>query len=354
MGVGAPQRAHARTRRGKGLRIAARYMDGAPSSYYRAMLPLRELERRGHRVLWPARNDYERLLATAPSFDVFFMHHFFREEDLELVRRLAGQGVAVVWDEDDDISATPRHAPVYRRNGRRKGMQREFARSVEVATASSLMTTPSAHLARRYRELGVEHVEVIENHIAPEHVGGERPRHPGVVIGITAAGEHAVDLRKLRMDRVLRRLLEAHEGVRVVTIGWGHDLPPGRHVHHSYVPIEALVRAEREFDIGLAPLANTPFNHARSNVKLKEYAAAGAMWLASPIGPYVGMGEQQGGRLVADGDWYAALERYVLDFRARTRLMEQARAWAATQAADRAAGQWESALLRAVARVRSG
>jgi len=329
------------------------YMDGTAAAYYRAMLPLRELERRGHRVLWPARTDYDRLLAEPSGFDVFVMHHFCREQDLELVQRLARRGVAVVWDEDDDISATPRHAPVYRKHGGRRGMKRAFARSVEIARTASLMTTPSAHLAGKYRELGVEHVEVIENAVAQEHVGLERPRHQGVVIGIVAAGEHAVDFKKLRFDRQLQRLLKAHEGVRVATIGWSHDLPRGRHSHTGYVPIEALIAAERQFDIGLAPLADTPFSRSRSNVKLKEYAAAGAMWLASPVGPYREMGAQQGGELVADGEWYAALERFVLDFRARAQLMERARAWARTQTADLAATQWEAALTGAVARVRA-
>jgi hypothetical protein len=353
MGVGAPRRARGGARIGRGLRIAAKYLDGTANAYYRAMLPLRELERRGHRVLWPALHDERELLSGAPRFDVFLMHHFFREQELELVRRLAAQGVAVVWDKDDDISATPRRVPAYRGYGGRRGIRRGFDRSVELAASASLMTTPSAHLAGRYRELGVEHVETIENHVAPEHVVRERPRHQGVVIGITAAGEHAEDFKALRIDRVLQRLLRAHEGVRVVTIGWGHDLPASRHVHHSRVPIEQLVATERVFDVGLAPLADTAFNRARSNVKLKEYAAAGAMWLASPVGPYVGMGEAQGGVLVADGDWYATLERFVLDYEARLRLAERARAWARGQSADRAAGQWESALLRAVARTRA-
>lgn len=305
-------------------------------------------------MLWPALHDERELLSGTPRFDVFLMHHFFREQDLELVRRLAGQGVAVVWDKDDDIAATPRHVPAYRKTyGGRRGVKRGFARSVEIAASASLMTTPSTHLASRYRELGVEHVEVIENHLAPEQLKRERPRHQGVVIGITAAGEHADDFKRLQTDRVLQRLLRAHEGVRVVTIGWPHDLPASRHVHHSYVPIDDLVATEREFDIGLAPLADTAFNRARSNVKLKEYAAAGAMWLASPVGPYLGMGEAEGGVLVADDDWYATLKRYVLDFRARAELAERASAWARGQSADRAAGQWETAIVRAVARTRA-
>jgi hypothetical protein len=328
-------------------------LDGTANAYYRAMLPLRELERRGHRVLWPALHDEDELLSGTPRFDAFLMHHFFREEELELVRRLTGQGVTVVWDKDDDISATPRRVPAYKTYGGRRGVKHGFARSVELAASASLMTTPSAHLAGRYRELGVEHVEVIENHVAPEDLARERPRHQGLVIGITAAGEHAEDFKALRIDRILQRLLRAHDGVRVVTVGWGHDLPASRHVHYPFVPIEELLATEREFDIGLAPLADTAFNRARSNVKLKEYAAAGAMWLASPVGPYVGMGEEEGGVLVADDDWYATLERFVLDYHARVRLTERARSWARQQSADRAVGQWETAIMRAVARTRA-
>ena len=64
-------------------------------------------------------------------------------------------------------------------------------------------------------------------------------------------------------------------------------------------------------------------NRARSNIKLKEYAAAGACWLASPIGPYVGLGEKQGGRLVA---------RRRLARRARPPARQAARAREADQA----------------------
>jgi hypothetical protein len=240
---------------------------------------------------------------------------------------------------------------VYKNNGGRKGVNRIFALSVEIARTASLMTTPSRHLASRYRDLGVEHVEVIENHLAPEHVGRPRPRHQGVVIGITAAQEHADDFKKLRLGRVLKRLLRAHEGVRVTTIGCSQELPAARHDHRTFVPIEELVAAESTFDIGLAPLVDTPFNRARSNVKLKEYASAGAMWLASPVGPYVGMGEAEGGALVADDQWYEAIERYVRDPQPRRQLADRAGAWARRQTADLAAARWEAALAGAVARL---
>ena len=39
------------------------------------------------------------------------------------------------------------------------------------------MTTPSRTSPAATASLGAEHVEVIENHVAPEHFARERPRH---------------------------------------------------------------------------------------------------------------------------------------------------------------------------------
>jgi glycosyltransferase involved in cell wall biosynthesis len=103
----------------------------------------------------------------------------------------------------------------------------------------------------------------------------------------------------------------------------------------------------------IAPLADIPFNRTRSNVKLKEYASAGTPWLASPVGPYAGMGEQQGGRLVADDGWFAALDDLIGHRFARRRLGRKARAWAKTQTIDQAVARWEAVLEEAIERRRA-
>ena len=64
-------------------------------------------------------------------------------------------------------------------------------------------------------------------------------------------------------------------------------------------------------------------------MKLKEYAAAGVPWLASPIGPYAGLGEQQGGRLVADDRWYEELVRLIEKPRERRKLAKRGAKWVA-------------------------
>ena len=124
------------------------------------------------------------------------------------------------------------------------------------------------------------------------------------------------------------------------------------HVRRA-VEIEELIPVESEFDIGLAPLRDTAFNRARSNVKLKEYAAAGAMWLASPVGPYVGMGEEQGGLLVGDGDWLADARSAADDADRRRALAAGRAAWAQSQTIRAGAARWQAAYRDAVERARA-
>src|SRR5207302_1085104 len=84
---------------------------------------------------------------------------------------------------------------------------------------------------------------------------------------------------------------------------------PQRYRHDPYLPFAELPRRLSRWDIGIAPLADIPFNLARSDIKLKEYAASELPWLASPVGPYAGHGEAQGGRLVPDDGWFEALNQ---------------------------------------------
>jgi hypothetical protein len=335
------------------MRIATLCRPRTSNGRYRAILPLRELERLGHTVLWPGHPSYGALEnGAAPRWDVFHIQQFFDEDALQAVRRLRERGVAVVWDSDDDITAAPRGSESRRQLGGWRGIRRHFARATEIAHLAQLVTTTNEYLAQLYREAGVEHVQVIENYLGPEDLSQDRRRHQGLVIGITAAEEHEPDLRKMRLGETLRTLLSAHDGVRVVAIGADLKIGGHRYLHHPTVPKERLVATEAEWDVGLAPLRDTQFNRSRSNVKLKEYAAAGAAWLASPVGPYVGMGEAQGGQLVAEGEWLAALRALVEDRDRLRALAARAREWAAGQTIRAAGPMWQAALRDAVQRAR--
>lgn len=342
------------TANGRTLRIAVAVQETA-NGRYRAVLPLQELARRGHRVHWPGDPSFRALDdgSAPPAWDAIHVQQMHGEDALAVMRRLREAGIAVVWDTDDDLGAVTRGNEAWHRLGGRRGIRRHVKQAIEAARCAQLVTTTNEHLAQVYRDHGAERVVAIENYLGPEDLRHPRKRHRGVVVGITAAGEHEPDLRKLQFAAMLDRLLERHDGVRVVAVGADLRL---RNAHrYTYVrPVEIadLIPTESEFDIALAPLRDTAFNRARSNVKLKEYAAAGAMWLASPVGPYVGMGEEQGGLLVADGDWLATLEALLADPDRRQALAGRARAWAQGQTISAGAARWQAAFRDAVERAR--
>jgi glycosyltransferase involved in cell wall biosynthesis len=338
------------------MRIAVATEPSA-NGHYRAIVPLQELARRGHKVHWPGDPTFHALQngSAPPTWDAFMVQQMHDEEALEVITRLRRAGIAVVWDTDDNIGAVTRGSEAWHRLGGRRMIRRHFKETIAVARGVHLVTTTNEHLAQVYREHGAEQVVAVENYLAPRDLSHRRKRHQGIVIGITAAGEHEPDLRKLRFGEMLERVLERHDGVRVVAVGADLRLRSRhRYTWLRSVEIQELIPTECEFDIGLAPLRDTEFNRARSNVKLKEYAAAGAMWLASPVGPYIDMGEEQGGLLVDDGDWQQTLEALLEDPDRRRALSEQARAWAEGQTIRAGAARWQAAFRDAIERARGG
>ena len=177
--------------------------------------------------------------------------------------------------------------------------------------------------------------------------------HDGIVIGWHAAAEHQLDIDALGIDRVLARVLDAHPDVRIVTLGIDLNLEHERCRREDFVPIFDLTKRLADFDVGIVPIADTPFNRGRSNVKAREYAAAGVPWLASPVGAYRHLGPDEGGRLVEDGEWFDALDELIRSRRDRAKQGKRAKAWAERETIWNMAGVWEQAFLDAIAGVRA-
>jgi hypothetical protein len=55
------------------------------------------------------------------------------------------------------------------------------------------------------------------------------------------------------------------------------------------------------------------------------------------------LGEERGGRLVPDDEWFEVLERLITHPRERRRLARKARAWAKRQTVDAVAERWKPA-----------
>ncbi len=320
-----------------------------PNARYRIFGPADELRRRGHRVLasvWDEMKDPNALL----DYDVVVGWRLHDEFFTRVARLLADARIGFVWDNDDNLAAIDvKGRPNHRYFSGLSG-QRIFAEQCALMRLANIVTTPSAGLAQHYRETTGADVRVVENFVrlvAPRSA----PREPQqLAVGWVAHVEHQTDIERLRLQDALGRLLERHPHVHMLTVGCGLGLPSPRYQHIKRLEFERLPNYVTAFDVGIAPIADSEFNRSRSNVKVKEYAALGVPWLASPIGPYADLGEDEGGRLVPDDRWLEEIERLVLDHKARRKLAKRAVKWGQRQTIAANVHVWEETLREAAER----
>jgi hypothetical protein len=334
------------------MHVVAMGTDGTGGAAYRAMLPMQALAEAGHRaeyVEWDHREPppFERLRQA----DVVLLWRHFRAPARRLATALREAGVAVMFDNDDDMTRVPKGSPAY---SEMKAAREQVAKELgAMLRLTDLVSTTCGELAGRLRRLGAPDVRVVENYLEPGFLRERRTGGEGVTIGWVAGAEHRGDLKDLRLRRTLEQLLEAQPHVSLVGVGVDFGVRSDRYTHRPGVPFPQLPDAIAQFDLAIAPIADVSFNRVRSNIKVKEYAAVGVPWLASPIGPYAGMGEQQGGRLVADGDWLYAIDALMGDDAARRLLSQRGLRWAAGETMEAHVDVWERTFEDAIAQARA-
>jgi glycosyltransferase involved in cell wall biosynthesis len=334
------------------MRIASLVPEGIVNAIYRSLVPMQALAHRGHLVHVEERNEL-RDARPLLEFDLVHFVRFCHPPMERLARHLSAEGVAIVWDNDDDLLAVADGTPQYRE--RRGLVGRDIARAMTaMMTLADVVTTPSAALAEAYASRSGCDARVLENYLPPTFApralqgAGEQ-----VTVGWVAGAEHRRDAEQLRLRELLEGVLVRHPHVTIASVGVNLGVRSERYRHVANLPYHGLPDAIAAFDVAIAPLVDSPFNRARSNVKLKEYAAIGVPWLASPIGPYAAMGEQEGGRLVPDDGWAAALDALVRDREERMRLGRAGLRWARAHTIERHVERWEQTFEDAVAHARS-
>jgi len=119
--------------------------------------------------------------------------------------------------------------------------------------------------------------------------------------------------------------------------------PPG-----GAVPIEEWPRAVAELGVGIAPLADTKFNAAKSALKVIEMSACGVPWVASPRAEYRRI-HAMGAGILADRPrvWYRELKRLRESAALRQELSQAGRRVAEQLRLSRNAWRWQEAWSRA-------
>jgi len=234
-----------------------------------------------------------------------------------LVGVLGAMGAALVVDVDDAFVAMDDHpeADAYR------SLNGAIERAIG-ASAETWFSTPE--LARLYGHVAHRNA-VIPNALDPRiwrdwrNVRPEPFRQDKVRMLYMGTGTHGPDFQHIRP--ALDRLWAEREGTFDVTlIGIAADVEPAPWLHKVSPPANAIayprfvrwLRGQGPFDIGLAPLADTRFNRAKSDIKLLDYLALGLLPVVEDS-PAYRLDPAMAGVAIHATDWYETLRSLIDD-----------------------------------------
>lgn len=243
-----------------------------------------------------------------------------------LLALFRGAGLRTAALLDDDLFDPPPDSALYALHA--DGAAQRWLRLL--LDGVDILYVPAGALAQRLRERGVA-TPIFD----PALVVGLSPVPAGPTaqpmrIGYMASRSHLTDLRLAvgGLAACLQRWpdlgLELFGAVSAAR-DWPELAPyrdriaalPAVGDHETF--LQAL--AARGWALGIAPLADTPFNRCKTAVKWLEYTACGVPVLASDMPVYAGL---PGCGTVADGDWPEALANLVASSSARAALLDAA------------------------------
>jgi hypothetical protein len=220
---------------------------------------------------------------------------------------MRAKGVTVVVDVDDDLSSIHPSNPAWQVHHPGSGGMHSWRNVALACRNASLVTVSTPALLDVYARHGRGHV--LPNYL-PDHYYG-LPRTDSDTIGWPGSfHSHPNDPESL--GGAIARLVD--EGADFVMrgdpTGAGTAFGLAADPAGGPVPIEEWPTAVASLGVGIAPLADTKFNAAKSALKVIEMSACGVPWVASPRAEYKRI-HAMGAGILADRPrvWYRELKR---------------------------------------------
>lgn len=338
--------------------------------HHRQAEPLRVAAQHGIRTGGGIRLDNE----IAEAFDTILVHMLWDDGLSNAWEELAAKGDHRLIFDIDDVMWRPDWAP-FAQHYTHERMKRVW-RNIGL---SHVVTTPSPYIAEKVAEYN-PNVWIVPNTVPEYLLHLNRPdppvpldghknftrfddgpfgwRRDQPVIGYQGSPSHATDFPGWLMSTLLT-FLEQFPSWQLHF--WGPDHLPGWPAHRvGRTPWQPDVRKyymSLSMDIGIGPLAPTPFNAGKSALRAIEYAALGIPCILSAGPAYDGwVDDGNTGLLIPwrDGAWEDALSFLARDPDLRARMgaaaREKAAAWTTEANVARWVDAWNSAERRWVAR----
>lgn len=229
-----------------------------------------------------------------------------------LLHHAASRRVPLVYHIDDDLLNIP---PEIGESKFRHHNDPKRLRTVDMLlSGAALVYCSTPALLRRFRSLGYTGPMIAGEVYCTSSVLRRPICREVRKIGYTGFSSHSADLAQIETQ--LEAYLSANPAVSMELFGtvavperlerFGGrivQVPPER----SYEAFRRVL-VERDWDIGICPLAYTPFNAVKANTKWVEYTASGIATVAPAGMVYDSCAGRGRGLLVAPDEWVSALQ----------------------------------------------
>ena len=313
------------------------FHDNSGCGWYRIRLPLGELARRDHDVTTVIGSEVK--VATSMPYPLIVGQRMDKHDALPSWRRWRA-GSKLVYEIDDDVFNVDQVNWMAYGSYSRADTQDAVAHAAQVADLVTVTTEPLAEVMRQHNP----NVAVLPNCVPDELLTHERPRRDRVVLGWAGGASHAWDMHMVAQP--LRRFIDRNPAVELHLIGtdYGPTIERSRR-YTAWDEDPWGYYRNIDFDIGIAPLADSPFNRSKSAVKALEYAALGIPVVASDVEPYRAfvLDGVTGYLVREEHEWSKRLYELANDEAMREEMGLAARKHATQWAISRGADLWERA-----------
>lgn len=321
------------------LRVLLIYQALIPSVRLCGHCQLEELQRRGtvdYRAVQTA-DVTDELLSWA---DVVVLGRLDSWYEARLAAAVSRSGRTLLYILDDDLLNVPRSLTT---GGHY--IQPQIQKNIRtMLRLSDGLLSPSPLLLQKYAVGKTKPVLMMEPALDPAPFRPHGENGP-VKIGFAGSLDRAEDIEQILGDALLR--LRETYGQKVRFAFYGPRPSFAGKLEAECIPYSDSYEAYRrtinalDWDIGLAPMPDSPFHACKHYNKFVEYAAAGIGGVYSDVQPYTRLREELGAGVFCDNtadSWYEALSRLVEDGQAREALRaeaaDRARALNVSAAAD--------------------
>lgn len=307
-------------------------------AWYRCHVPGFELKRQGNYVVLEHQIDRNAL----ELFDVIIFQRQIYPVILDAINYANSLGKLTVYELDDDLWHLDRNNPAFD-----YWNNEERLRAAEACIrACQIVTTTTVNLAKQLSKFN-PNVVVLPN-MLPGYLWNVKPRRQTkerVKVGWAGSNSHWSDLELI--TDLVEQLLNEFPQVEIHLAGMS-EYPFKDHermIKHQSVRIEELAGLIKNFDIGLAPLVDSPFNRGKSDLKFLEYGMAWVPFIGNKVEPYIHSVEHSKNGFLANNakDWLKYTRRLIEDVELRVKISKAAHEYALSRTIERNVWMWEKA-----------